>query len=360
MADSVLEQIAALKDQDWAIREDAAAALGALGDPRAVGPLLAVLRDKDRAVRDAAVASLIALGSGAVEPVAVCLQDADLNVQESAASVLSRIADVRAVDPLIAALGCSDWIVRMHAAKGLGRIRDARAVEPLIPLLRDKVKAVRVEAAQALASIGGAAVGPLLKTLKHDEWLVRLHVVEALGKIKSPESVEPLLWVLFNDPDMAVREDAARSLGEIGDPRAVEFLISAMRDVKVRAAAVEAVGKIGDPRAIPALTEVVTGANRPAQTRPIDGCGDRWDDEMFAMEAAVRGLKQICDESTIPTLVGALQNTFTREEAAGALVAFGPPAIPYLLEVLKKERDDNILYHAKGALAQLGWRPGRI
>ena len=35
MADTVLEQIAALKDEDWAVREDAAVALGGLRDKRA-------------------------------------------------------------------------------------------------------------------------------------------------------------------------------------------------------------------------------------------------------------------------------------------------------------------------------------
>jgi HEAT repeat protein len=51
MADSVAEQIAALKDEDWAIREEAATMLGTLRDPRAVAPLVSVLRDDDRAVR---------------------------------------------------------------------------------------------------------------------------------------------------------------------------------------------------------------------------------------------------------------------------------------------------------------------
>ena len=40
MADSVLEQIAALKDEDWAIREEAAATLGTFRDAtgcRAIG-----------------------------------------------------------------------------------------------------------------------------------------------------------------------------------------------------------------------------------------------------------------------------------------------------------------------------------
>ena len=61
MADAVAEQIAALKDEDWAIREEAAMALGTFRDPRAVGPLVCLLRDADRAVRQAAIGALTAI-----------------------------------------------------------------------------------------------------------------------------------------------------------------------------------------------------------------------------------------------------------------------------------------------------------
>lgn len=360
MADTVAEQIAALKDEDWAVREEAAAALGSLRDARAVGPLVSVLHDADRSVRDAAIAALTAIGEASVTALGTCLTDPDLNVQESAASILSQIADARVLDPLVRALDSADWIVRMHAAKALGRIGDVKVAPSMLPLLQDKVKAVRVDTAHALAMMGRAAMPLLLDALRHEEWLVRLHAVEALGKIKLPDAVEPLLSVLFNDHDTAVREDAVRSLGEIGDPRAVEFLLTVMKDTGLRHLAAEALGKIGDRRAVPALIAVVTGASRPPDVRSIDGCGDRWDSEMHAMEAAVRALALLRDGAAIPVLIEALQNTVVRSEAAGALVAFGQPAIPPLLGVLKKERDENILYHAKEALARLGWRPGRL
>jgi len=360
MADYVAEQIAALQDEDWAVREDAASALGASQDARAVAPLVTLLRDSDRAVRTAAVAALTAIGEAAVPALGICLADPDLNVQESAASILAEIGDHRVRDSLVVALRSLDWIVRMHAAKALGRIADAGAVDVLMPLLQDKVKAVRVEAAQALVTIGRASVPPLLDALKHDEWVVRLHAVEALGRLRAAESVEPLLWLLFNDQDTAIREDAIRSLGEIGDARAVDFLFLAMKDGGLRHLAIEALGKIGDRRAVPALVDVVTGASWPADSRKIDGCGDRWDMEMHAMEAAVRALALIREESTIATLVAALQNTVVRAEAAAALVSFGPPAIPFLLGVLRNERDENILFHARDTLAQLGWRANRI
>lgn len=360
MADSVLEQIAALKDADWAVREEAATALASYRDARAVGPLVQLLGDDDRAVREATMQALTAIGEAAVPALGRCLEDATLTVQESAASILATIGDGRVVDALIGALTNTDWIVRMHAAKGLGRIAETRAVPPMMPLLQDKVKAVRVEAASALARIGQAAVPPLVESLQSKEWLVKLHAIEALGKMQSLDTVEPLLFVLFNDPDTAVRTDAVRALGDIGDPRAVDFLLTALNDLDVRPVVVESLGKIGDRRAVPSLIEIVNGSSRPERSQPVDGCGDRWDQEMIVMGLAVRALGDIADETAIPALIAALRYTVTRSESSTALTRFGPPAIPFLLEVVKKERDENIVYYAKEALTQLGWRAGRI
>jgi len=360
MADMVAEQIAALKDEDWAIREEAATMLGTLRDPRAVAPLVSVLRDDDRAVRDAAIAALLAIGEPAVTTLGACLSDPVLTVQELASSVLASIGDARVFAPLMTALKSPDWIVRMHAAKALVRIRDSRAVAPLVPLLQDKVKAVREETSTALASIGEAALSSLLTALTHDEWLVRLHAVEALGKTRSPEAVDPLLSALFNDRDRAVREDAVRALGQIGDPRAAEFLVTAMKEPGLRPLAIEALGRIGDRRAVPVLITVLEAVDRPEFSRPTDGCGENWDDEILALGAAARALGAIRDEAAIPSLMKALRYTVTRAEAAEALTRFGGTVIAPLLAVLARESDDNIRYHVKDALTKVGWRPGRI
>ena len=360
MADAVAEQIAALKDEDWAIREEAAMMLGTLRDPRAVAPLVSVLRDGDRAVRDAAIGALLAIGEPAVTPLGACLSDPALTVQELASSVLATIADARVLTPLIAALASPDWIVRMHAAKALGRIQDPEAIGPLVSRLQDSVKAVREETSTALATIGEAALSSLLDALTHVEWLVRLHAVEALGKTRSPEAVDPLLSVLFNDRDRAVREDAVRALGQIGDPRAVEFLVTAMKEPGLRPLAVEALGEIGDRRAVLVLINVLEGVDRPEVSRPIDGCGDQWDEELVTLGAAARALGVIRDEAAIPSLMKALRYTITRVDAADALTRFGSAVIAPLLALLAHESDDNIRYHVKDTLAKVGWRSGRI
>jgi HEAT repeat protein len=359
MADSVAEQIAALKDEDWAIREEAAMSLGTFRDPRAVAPLVDLLRDADRAVRQAAIGALTAIGKPSVPVLGLCLSDPQPVVQEAASSVLALIADERVLVPLIDSLRSRDWIVRMHAAKALGRIKDARAIEPLIPLLQDKVKAVREEVAIALADIGDPALPSLLHALKHPEWLARLHAVEALGKSRSSDAVEPLLWVLFNDNDQAVREDVVRALGELADTRAVQFLVTAMKEPGLRPLAVEALGKIGDRRAVPVLIGVLEG-DRPHVTRTAAGCGDNWDQEMDTQAAAVRALGTLGDEAAIPSLLKALDQTVTRADAAAALATFGSKVVAPLLTIMTQTSDDNVRFHVKDTLTKVGWRAGRV
>ncbi len=360
MGDPVSEHIAALKDEDWAIREEAATLLGGLKDPRAVPPLVSTLKDRDRSVREAAIAALTSLGEPAVMALGACLADPELSVQEAASSVLASIADGRVRDPLIRALRTHDWIVRMHAVKALGRLQDPQSVPALIPLLQDKVKAVREEVSSALAAIGEASIPALLQALAHQEWLVRLHAVESLGKTRSQKAVEPLLSVIFNDGDSAVREDAVRALGDIGHPQAVEFLFTAMKEPGLRTLAVEALGRIGDRRAVPVLMEVVTGTNPPEVTRAVAGCGDQWNEEFLTRGAAVRALGAIGDEAALPALVAALEPTFTRADAAAALAKFGSRVIPLLLPLLTGPRDENIRFHVNETLAVVGWRRGRV
>src|SRR5256712_8777452 len=92
MSDRVLEEIAALKDEDWALREEAATLLGEFRDPRAVGPLVEALHDEDRAVREAATTALRKIGPPAAPALIVALQDPNGNVQEAAVAILKDVA----------------------------------------------------------------------------------------------------------------------------------------------------------------------------------------------------------------------------------------------------------------------------
>jgi HEAT repeat protein len=57
---------------------------------------------------------------------------------------------------------------------------------------------------------------------------VRIEAAEALGEVKDPRTVDPLIAAL-RDEDARVQERAAVSLGRTGDRRAIEPLIQALQ-----------------------------------------------------------------------------------------------------------------------------------
>jgi HEAT repeat protein len=363
MSDSVAEHISALDDEDWGVREDAAVALGRLGDPRSVQPLIRALRDSDRAVREAATSSLKALGEPAILSLGFCLQDTNLQVQESAACILAKIATEQVLEPLLSAALSPNWIVRMSAAQGLGRIQSPQAIDTLMLVLQDKVPAVREEAGRAIQAIGDASIPKLLETLQDRNWKIRLRAVEALALLKPQEAVGPLMTLILEDPDTAVRQDAVRALGQIGDTRAIPLLLSslALQTPSLKLPAIEALGQIRSTEAIPALIALVDSVPTEAYEDRMEGCTDpQYKEDLPPLEAAIKALGQIRDPQVIPTLIQALQSTLLRREAAEALTQFGQAALNPLLKLLKTTKNDNLRRHVLECLSHLGWRPGQI
>ncbi|TAK34258.1 MAG: hypothetical protein EPO21_09935 [Chloroflexota bacterium] len=294
---------AALRDDDSNVRWIAAETLWKIGDQLAVDPLVAALRDDDSDVRWIAAEALGKIGDQrVVEPLVAALRDGSMRVRKGAASALDALSwrpgldasgawywvlkerwdrcveiGSLAVEPLVAALRDNTPDVRKRAAKALGQICDARAVEPLVTALRDGDKGVGKGAANALnalgwrpgldasgawywvlkehwdrcVEIGSPAVEPLGAALRDNTPDVRDRAAEALVKIGSP-AVEPLVAAL-RDNDWDVRSRAAKALGMIGDHRAVEPLIAALRHDRNVGAAAEALGKMGSPAVKPLI-----------------------------------------------------------------------------------------------------------
>jgi HEAT repeat protein len=135
-------------------RRNAAWALGALDDQRAVPPLMGALRDTDDRVREQASWALGALDDArAVQPLIGALRDASFGVRRQAAWALGAIDDSTSVDALLAALKDSNARVREQSAWALGAIGDARASAGLSRALKDTDSRVRRQAAWALGAM---------------------------------------------------------------------------------------------------------------------------------------------------------------------------------------------------------------
>ena len=90
--------------------------------------------------------------------------------------------------------------------------------------------------------------------MKDTRWRVREQAAKALGEIKDPQAVQGVM-IACRDRDGAVKSAAAEALGKIGDPKAVPALIKLFKDTSkiVRETAGTALMYIGEPSVDPLL-----------------------------------------------------------------------------------------------------------
>lgn len=166
---------------------------------------------------EAAARALVRIGNASVDPLIAALTSSAAVARRNAAWALGALDDQRAVTPLVASLKDSAPNVREQASWALGAIDDARAVQPLISALRDTSSSVRRQAAWALGALDDAhAVDGLVAALKDSDARVREQAAWALGAIGDGRAGTALSLAL-KDTDARVRRQAAWALGVIAD-----------------------------------------------------------------------------------------------------------------------------------------------
>lgn len=171
------------------------------------------------------------------------LQDPSPVIRATAAKAILSLGPEESVAALLPLLNEKDEFVRRETAYALGLTRSRSATAALSErLLNDKEDGVRGAAAVALGQIADeAAVVALVGTLapelsapskskrkREPNVFVLRAAATSLGQIRSRVGTAALISALNNEnfPD-DVRREAARSLGSIGDPAAVEALRTA-------------------------------------------------------------------------------------------------------------------------------------
>ncbi len=349
---STLEPLVrACGDDYWAVRFHAGWGAAKIGGAKAVEALIALFNDPITEVRDGAVAAAAHMGQPTVDRLITALKDERWRVREHAAKACGEIKAAKTVDALIVACRDRDGAVKAAAAEALGKIADPKAIPQLVKLFKDTSKIVRETAGTALVYIGQPAVETLIATLKDPDFVVRCHAARALGGmtsdyqygrawIKDATVVDALIDAL-KDPDRAVREDATIALGMIGDPRAIDALIEAMKDGAVKRHAIMSLGMIGDARALPPVLDALRGKGIRQDGTPTPGC--IVSEEAFIKEAAATALGHFRDPRVIPELIMLLKDGVLRERAAEALVLIGDCAIEPLVAFIHDPKASEVV-----------------
>lgn len=305
---SSLEQlVSSLESKKSMVRVAAAECLGALGDRRAVEPLVRarfaeeypryvqVYENALRAINDPHTADLLLaalkspktkwaaawslgrlqIGSG-VDPLLKLLNSNDIEDRRMAADSLGPMKDSRAVAPLCAALNGQDEVLRRYAAISLGQIGDAHAVDSLIAALLDSDDGVRWNAADSLGDLrDDRAVEPLARALSDDDENFQKAAADALGKIRDSRATEALA-VAVKSGNRAVQWHSAAALAEIGGPLAEELLTASLNDGKLTAvaAAYRFFVRKGSSASIPTLVRALEEHGDWQMARDLMFCGN--------------------------------------------------------------------------------------
>lgn len=282
-------------------------------------------------------------------------------MQKTVIIAFGKIKDLRAVQLLVSFLydyrENSDlqvlptWITGKYeespkqklAAWALGEIGDKSAVPALITFLNDNNQStqkddnrenwdLKVTVVKALGSMGNSlAVRSLILALKGNPESVEAATAEELGRIGNPEAVEPLLSALDKTYKPFVQKIIVESLGKIGDSRAVEPLIHFLSEIRktrydeaLEGAIIRVLGLLGDSRSIDSLTFILKSDHRK-----------------YIRAVAARALGKIGNPQSVKSLVSALNDTGVLWAAADALGRMGDP---HALRPLLVFIEDNINY----------------
>jgi HEAT repeat protein len=216
--------------EDETNRVDLVIALGRIADPRATAALIQHgLGSASRPVRAAAADSLRSIGAAAIPQLVAAATGSDpadpaFYKAEGAVRALAGMRIPGATQVAIGGLRHQSENVRESAAAGLADCADPAAIAPLISAFADKDGRVAGFAARSLSAFGSTAVAPLVAALSDANRVYWASM--AIGYVGQAAIPALQQKVLTGDP--AGARAAATLLGELGDPRAIETLQTAL------------------------------------------------------------------------------------------------------------------------------------
>jgi HEAT repeat protein len=210
-ADAEHAILAALEDSATVVRERAIRLAARYVEPAVLAELVA---DGENAVRrNAGLAALERQGPYAVPHLTTMLGSPDNELVMFALQSLSRIGDAAAAPAILPLLHRRDPNVAQAAIEAAGQLRIQTAVPELIKLLGGDLW-LQLAAIAALGEIGDTrAVGPLMALVPDS--VVAEPAVQAVRRIAAPESLEPLLTLLPNVRERALRDPLLLALGVV-------------------------------------------------------------------------------------------------------------------------------------------------
>ena len=246
-SETVTPLLSVVNDPDPSIRATAIQALSSFRDPRTPDVLVQALGDPSATVRKAAIAGLsvrtdLIDSFGLVNRLADHLWDLDISVCHQAGLALGRLGHDAAIPALEQVLKSANTplLLQQDAIRALSWLGSKTALETLKHwLLADSGHPSTVAYLEGVTALGRwnrpdlqpLAAEVLVNVLNAqpfvDHATLRQAIATALGELKQPSSLEPLIYLL-EDEDTGVRLHAIAALRAI-DPQTAYTRLEAMQ-----------------------------------------------------------------------------------------------------------------------------------
>lgn len=183
-------------------------------------------------------------GASPQELIDAMMRETDPTRQSRIIAQLGEQGVVEAVEPLMNEVLRNEYHSGAAIA-ALGRIGDPRAIGVLIQSFR--YQNLGWMAKDALVRIGPQAIEPLIEALRHENPDIRFVAARTLGELRDPRAIEPLQTMIEQDPDDTNRQAARHTLKTL----LLDHLNDERADVRLHA--VRGLAWLGDARTIEAL-----------------------------------------------------------------------------------------------------------
>jgi HEAT repeat protein len=297
----------------------AAGALAKIGDRRAFETLLGLIGHPDASVRQATVGAINSLGHPAMSRRAVTLlNDPDPRIRESAVKISGYFGYEECIDSLLGRCHDEDESVRRAALEHIPYLEDNRVPTVLVESIENGPPKVRASAARALAQVESSVALPcLLTALNDDDPWVRYFAARSIGVHGDQEGLEALARLAQTDEANHVRIAAMESLGQIGGTRAVAVLspLAESEDAELARAALTGLGLIGHRSALAPLLAALNSPEPSRRAEALRALGVR------GGEGVVEAIQWVAAKDEVPSVVQAAIETLQRLATSDSIAA---------------------------------------
>jgi HEAT repeat protein len=172
-------------------------------------------------------------------------------------------------------LSSEDLGDRLRAVNQARELEPANAFELIQIAIGDSNSRVRYSAVSQMDTLGNQdlqlSLDVLLALLNDPEPDVQAAAADCLGALKLRDAFDDLEQLYHSTPEWLVQFSIIATLGELGDPRAVELLKQALASDNelVQTAAISSFGELGDIQAVPLLAPFASNSDWQIRYRVV-------------------------------------------------------------------------------------------